>query len=110
MPRVILRHVDIEGEYFAYQPRGVAAVIRCLRRRHRTAMSGGLPSGSFVERCTCGASRYSGSPWLHDGKPLRLVSRRKSARLIAEDHQRQHALIQALDRAGTLMERTRQEP
>lgn len=99
----------IDGEYFAYQPRGPRDVIRCLLRRHRTAMSGYLPEGSFAERCTCGASRYDGGRWLHDGKPFRLVGRERSELLIAADHERLHGLVQALDLVEDVIDRTRQE-
>jgi hypothetical protein len=90
----------ILGDYWAYQSRGLGDVIRCLRGRHRPAMSGHIPSGSLVDRCTCGATRYCEGPWFHDGHPYRLVGRQKSARLIAQDRERLRAWEASLKAQG----------
>jgi hypothetical protein len=81
---------QITGGYWAHQPRGWLAILRCLLGRHRTAMSGDLSYGEHVDRCTCGAIQMDRDGWWM-GQEYRFhrVSRRESARLLEVDRRRE---------------------
>jgi len=79
-----LKAAGFPEDFWMHQQRRVRDVLRCLRGRHRAAMEGALSSGSYAERCTCGALRLDGGRW-SGAEPFRLVSAKESAELIRSD-------------------------